>query len=89
MLRSTAYQKLESIFYKNIKNVFNLPKKGKTGPIKFLFEQITPENFIIRSYVKNFYKWFQHEENRIKKQVMKDEDNQELKFYQQQYTEAT
>jgi len=65
MLRSQAFIKVNRMFYKNIKNVFNLPKKGITAPIEIMFEAINPENSIIRGYVKNFYKWYEHEKEKI------------------------
>ena len=65
MLRSQAFLKINRIFYKNIKNIFNLPRKGITAPIECMFEAISPENNIIRGYVKNFNKWYEHEKEKI------------------------
>ena len=43
MKKSKAYKNLESLFNRQMKWIFNLPKKGKTIPIKTMFTWIHPE----------------------------------------------
>ena len=54
-----------------------------------MFEQIHPEHNIIRNYVKNFNKWYQNEERKIKQIASKNEQDEEIQFYMKQFKNAT
>ena len=66
MLRWGAYKQLENLFIRQIKWTFNLPSKGKREPIEYMFDRIHPEHLIISNYIKNYNKWYQVEEKRLK-----------------------
>ena len=72
-----------------MKWIFNLPQKGRNSTIDHFFEKIHPEHLVINNYIKNYNKWLEIEQDRILERGKRNEEDEEIKFYQGQFINAT
>jgi len=72
-----------------MKWIFNLPQKGRNSTIDHFFEKIHPEHLVINNYIKNYNKWLEIEQDRILERGKRNEEDEEIKFYQSQFINAT